>query len=50
MRLVKSKKGLGTSIIQTAIVALVLLVVLFQLYASLVPEAQAFKKSKKFLD
>ncbi len=35
------KKGLSTNIIQTAILSLVLLVVLFQLYASLVPTAQA---------
>jgi hypothetical protein len=36
------KKGrLQSGILQTAILALVLLVVLFQLYANLVPEAQA---------
>lgn len=48
MNLIKSKKlihskkgGLKPGILQTAILALVLLVVLFQLYAELVPEAQA---------
>jgi hypothetical protein len=38
----KSKDGkLNEATLQTAIVAIVLLVVLFQLYATLVPEAQA---------
>lgn len=42
MKLLRSKEGkLGTSTIQTAILAIVLLVVLFQLYATLVPEAQS---------
>lgn len=37
-----NKKGqIRTGVLQTAILALVLLVVLFQLYANLVPEAQA---------
>ncbi len=41
MNLLKSKKGvLGTNVLNTAIVAIVLLVVLFLLYAELVPEAQ----------
>jgi hypothetical protein len=41
MRLVKSKKGkLSTGMLNTAILAIVLLVVLFQLYAELIPEAQ----------
>lgn len=41
MNLLKSKKGnLSTSTINTAIVAIVLLVVLFLLYAELIPEAQ----------
>lgn len=36
-----SKKGkIGTGILQTSILAIVLLVVLFQLYAELLPEAQ----------
>lgn len=35
------KKGLSTATINTAILSIVLLVVLFKLYASLVPEAQA---------
>ena len=42
MDLQRSKAGrLDTSILNTAILAIVLLVVLFQLYAQLVPEAQA---------
>lgn len=42
MKLKKSKKGvLQPGILNQAILALVLLVVLFQLYAALVPEAQA---------
>ena len=42
MDLRHSKAGrLDTSILNTAILAIVLLVVLFQLYAQLVPEAQA---------
>ena len=42
MKIIKSKKGvLGPGILNNAILALVLLVVLFQLYAQLVPEAQA---------
>ncbi len=41
MNLLKSRKGvLGTNVLNTAIVAIVLLVVLFLLYAELVPEAQ----------
>ncbi len=41
MNLLKSKKAaLSTSTLSTAIEALVLLVVLFLLYATLVPEAQ----------
>ncbi len=41
MRLMKSKKAvLGTNTLSTAIEGLVLLVVLFLLYANLVPEAQ----------
>ena len=40
--LMKSNKGkLGTSMLNTAILAIVLLVVLFQLYAELIPEAQS---------
>ncbi len=42
MELKKSKKGvLAPGILNQAILGLVLLVVLFQLYAQLVPEAQA---------
>ncbi len=42
MNLLKSKKGeLSTNVLNTAIVAIVLLVVLFLLYAELVPEAQS---------
>ncbi len=42
MELKKSKHGrLSTSVLNTAILAIVLLVVLFQLYSELVPEAQA---------
>ncbi len=42
MNLKKSKTGaLATGILNSAILALVLLVVLFQLYAQLLPEAQA---------
>ena len=42
MKFLKSKFGnLSTGILNTAILAIVLLVVLFQLYAQLVPEAQA---------
>ncbi len=42
MKLLKSKTGvLKPGILNNAILALVLLVVLFQLYANLVPEAQA---------
>ncbi len=41
MNLLKSKKGeLTTNVLNTAIIAIVLLVVLFLLYAELVPEAQ----------
>ena len=41
MKLLKSKMGaLGTGVLNTAILGIVLLVVLFQLYAQLVPEAQ----------
>lgn len=41
-KMLKSKVGaLTTSTLNTAILAIVLLVVLFQLYAELVPEAQA---------
>jgi hypothetical protein len=35
------KASLGADTIRTAIIAIVMLVVLFKLYASLVPEAQA---------
>ena len=41
MKLIISKKGLNTNILNTAILAIVLLVVLFQLYSALIPEAQA---------
>ena len=42
MKLIRSKEGrLGTNILNTAILAIVLLVVLFQLYAALIPEAQS---------
>lgn len=44
MQLIKSRKaeaGLGAGTIRTAIIAIVMLVVLFKLYASLVPEAQS---------
>lgn len=42
MNLKSSKSGqIKTGVLQTAILGLVLLVVLFQLYAELVPEAQA---------
>ena len=42
MRLLKSKKGkITTSVLNTAILTIILLVVLFQVYASLVPTAQA---------
>ncbi len=42
MKLLKSKAAiLKPNILNTAILGLVLLVVLFQLYATLVPEAQA---------
>ncbi len=41
MNLLKSKKAaLNTGVLNTAILGIVLLVVLFQLYANLVPEAQ----------
>jgi len=41
MKIEKSRKGaLKTGILNTAILALILLVVLFELYAELVPEAQ----------
>lgn len=41
MQLLKSKCAkIGTSMINTAILGIVLLVVLFKLYATLVPEAQ----------
>jgi len=41
MKYLKSKKGaLSTGMINTAILAIVLLVVLFKLYSVLVPEAQ----------
>jgi hypothetical protein len=42
MNFLKSKNaGLTTGTLSTAIIGIVLLVVLFQLYAALVPEAQA---------
>lgn len=42
MKLLKSKAGkMNTSVINTAILGIILLVVLFQIYAELVPEAQA---------
>ena len=42
MKFQKSRKGnIGTGVLNTAILGIVLLVVLFQLYAELVPEAQA---------
>lgn len=42
MKMLKNKTGkLGTSMINSAILGIVLLVVLFQLYAQLVPEAQS---------
>lgn len=42
MKILKAKRGvLNTGVLTSAILALILLVVLFQLYASLVPEAQA---------
>jgi hypothetical protein len=37
----KAEHGLGAGTIRTAIIAIVMLVVLFKLYAALVPEAQA---------
>lgn len=41
MNLIKSRKGqLGGNVIEKAILAIVLLVVLLQLYATLIPEAQ----------
>ena len=41
MQMLKSRKGkLSTGMINTAILAIVLLVILFKLYAELVPEAQ----------
>ena len=41
MELLKSKKGkLSTGMLNTAVLGIVLLVVLFQLYAELIPEAQ----------
>lgn len=40
MKLLKSKAGLSTANINSAILGIVLVVVLFQLYAVLVPEAQ----------
>jgi len=41
MKLMASKQGkLGTSVLNTAILAIILLVVLFELYANLVPTAQ----------
>ncbi len=42
MRLMKGKRGiLNNSTLNSAILGIVLLVVLFQLYAELIPEAQA---------
>jgi len=42
MQMLKMRKAsLGADTIRTAIIAIVMLVVLFKLYASLVPEAQA---------
>ena len=41
MELLKSKKGkLSTGMLNSAILGIILLVVIFQLYAELVPEAQ----------
>ena len=40
MKKMHRKGALGTSVINTAILAIVLLVVLFQLYATLIPTAQ----------
>ena len=41
MKSLNKKGGLKPDMIQTAIMSIILLVVLFQLYAVLVPEAQA---------
>lgn len=42
MKLKSSKAGvLSTSVLNTAILAIILLVILFQVYAELIPEAQA---------
>lgn len=41
MKLTKKGEGLGAGTLRTAIIAIVMLVVLFKLYAVLVPEAQA---------
>ena len=41
MRKMHKKGKLGTSVLNTAILAIILLVVLFQIYAELVPEAQS---------
>jgi len=41
-KMLNTKKGaLGTNILNTAILGIILLVVLFQLYAELIPEAQS---------
>lgn len=41
MKFLKSKKGkLSTSVLNSAVLAIVLLVVLFQIYASVIPTAQ----------
>jgi len=42
MKMLKSRKGkLSTGMLNSAILAIILLVVLFQLYAELLPEAQS---------
>lgn len=39
-KMLKSRAGLSTGMVNTAIMAIILVVVLFQLYATLVPTAQ----------
>jgi len=42
MKLIQSNRGaLSTGVLNTAIIGIILLVILFQLYAELIPEAQA---------
>jgi len=45
MKLLKSKRGLSEGMLNRAIMLIILGVVLFQLYAELIPELQVFNRN-----